>query len=84
MNRKGGRQISNPGESAKIFPLNMRTTNHVRSLIEHAAAKNGRSLSMEAEMRIRRSFEVDEIPEMVRKIMREEIARVLGGIRSDL
>lgn len=48
-------------ESAKLAPLNMRTSPQLRAQIEEAADKNGRSLTQEVERRLMTSFIFDEV-----------------------
>jgi hypothetical protein len=43
-------------EGGKRYPLNMRTTFEMRQSLEAAAARSGRSLAQEAEIRIEHSF----------------------------
>ncbi len=47
-------------ESAKLAPLNMRTSPQLRAQIERAADDNGRSLTQEVERRLMTSFIFDE------------------------
>jgi hypothetical protein len=53
--RKRGRPPLAAGEG-KRFPLNMRTTKHVREKLEAEAKLSGRSLAQEVEFRLERSF----------------------------
>lgn len=43
-------------KTGKRYPLNMRTTKHVRDLLEKAAKQSGRSLAQEVEHRLLSSF----------------------------
>ena len=50
-------KISTEKLTGKRYPLNMRTTQEVRSKLESAAKASGRSLAQEVESRLDRSFE---------------------------
>jgi hypothetical protein len=45
----------------KRYPLNMRTTKEVRDKLEHAAAATGRSLAQEVELRLEKSFLIQDL-----------------------
>jgi hypothetical protein len=47
--------------AGKRYPLNMRTTKAIRDKLERAAAAAGRSLAQEVELRLERSFLVQEL-----------------------
>ena len=55
-----GRKPKPEGE-AKRVPLGMRTTPLVRQRLEEAAARSGRSLAQEVELRLERSFEFEDL-----------------------
>jgi hypothetical protein len=46
-----------PDSEGKRYPLGMRTSKETRERLEEAAAKSGRSLAQEVEIRLERSFE---------------------------
>lgn len=69
---KGGRPRL--GAEVRRCPLNTRTSPEMRAMIEQAAAANGLSMTLEVERRLIRSFEGDEI----RQIIRDELAILVG------
>lgn len=55
-------------DAAKRFPLNMRTTKHIRNKLELAANKAGRSLAQEVEFRLEQSFRDDSVMDTLARI----------------
>jgi hypothetical protein len=62
--------MSDSQQGGKRFPLNMRTTEGVRKMLEESARVSGRSLAQEVEFRIERSY-----------ARRATIIEALGGIK---
>lgn len=67
----------------KRYPLNMRTTKHLRDHLERAADESGRSLAQEVEYRLERSFEreaviIEAFGGSTNSNLVRELIRVLG------
>lgn len=60
MPRKTKATIKRERTATKVAPLNMRTTPEIRTRLEMAASKSGRSLVKEVEKRIEQSFEIED------------------------
>ena len=67
--------------AGKRVPLNMRTTQDLRSKLDAAAAASGRSLAQEVELRLERSFDAAADQ---RAIIREEVRAAFMDHEADL
>lgn len=54
-------KTTKPAAGAKRYPLNMRTTKEIRERLETAASASGRSLALEVEDRLERSFQKQDL-----------------------
>ncbi len=79
--KRGGRSGPRPrGPFAdKRKTLTTRITENTRLRLEEAAAETGRSLSQEIELRLQRSFDVEQRVEDIRRTTREMVYESFGG-----
>jgi hypothetical protein len=54
-----------PAEQGKRHPIAIRTTKELKERLERASAASGRSLAQEMEFRLERSFEVQDVADVV-------------------
>jgi len=54
-----------PAEHGKRYPIAIRTTKELKERLERASAASGRSLAQEMEFRLERSFEVQDVADVV-------------------
>ncbi len=77
VSRPRGRPAKHPTEGKRI-PLGLRVTAQIKQRLDDAAAKNGRSQSQEAELRLERSFErQDLLPETLALAFGQEAGGLL-------
>jgi hypothetical protein len=76
-----GRPLKEPAPGERV-PLSLRITPSAKKKLEAAAELNGRSLSQEAEYRIERSFDREDISKRVRAELRAELRALMseGGV----
>jgi len=77
-----GRPLKEP-EPGERVPLSLRISPSAKKKLEAAAELNGRSLSQEAEYRIERSFDREDISERVSKRVGAELRRELRALMSE-
>jgi hypothetical protein len=77
MPKRMGRPTKPPTPGERV-PLSLRVTAEIRDRLEKAAVEKGRSLSQEAELRIERSFDREELlPEVLTLAYGKPVADVL-------
>jgi TraY domain len=76
VSKRIGRPTKPPTEGERVS-LGLRVTADVKRKLDEAAAKSGRSQSQEAELRLERSFERDQLFAEIRNIMRSELSQCL-------
>jgi hypothetical protein len=82
--KRMGRPTKPPTPGERV-PLSLRVTAEIRERLEKAAVEKGRSLSQEAELRIERSFDREELlPEVLRLAYGKSVADVLVEGRPQL
>jgi hypothetical protein len=72
-----GRPLKEP-EPGERVPLSLRITPSAKKKLEAAAGLNGRSLSQEAEYRIERSFDREDISKSVGTELRRELRALMS------
>jgi hypothetical protein len=84
MPKRMGRPTKPPTPGERV-PLSLRVTAEIRDKLEKAAVEKGRSLSQEAELRIERSFDREELlPEVLTLAYGKPVADVLIEERPQL
>lgn len=71
---RGGRPRNLQPQAGHRRTISVRVTANLRHLLDQAAEYNGKSLSQEAERRLDRSFDTDEVMNELR-VIRDELRR---------
>lgn len=71
---RGGRPRHLQPQAGHRHTISVRVTSNLRHLLDQAAEYNGKSLSQEAERRLDRSFDTEEVMNELR-VIRDELRR---------